>query len=147
MDFCNIRPCWLPLCRCNPVCNQCRSQLTEADGGQAGAGGAVEVQAQRRVPDCQCQRGPAALLPDWKTYLSETKVQEELWRARVPRNSVGGFFSVFTAHRCMIIYLLSGKLLFELLMRGNRKFNIYFGFSLDLFLRLLLRNFSFLHLQ
>lgn len=89
----NVCPCCLPLCRCNPVCNQCRSQLTEADCGQAGAGGAVEVQAQRRVPDCQRQRGPAAILPDWKTYLTETNGQKE--RQRVGHKKFSGVFFFF----------------------------------------------------
>ena len=32
----------------------------------------MEIQAQRRIPDCQRQGGPAALLSDWKTHMTET---------------------------------------------------------------------------
>lgn len=56
------------------MCHQCRSQLLEADGEQAGARGGVEVQAQRRVSDCQCQGGPTALFSDGKTHLMKEKV-------------------------------------------------------------------------
>lgn len=47
----------------------------------------------------------------------------------VTRNSVGCFFCfLLTAHsRTLIIYLLSGKLLFVHLMRGNRRFYILFS--------------------
>lgn len=74
--------------RCHVVCHQRRSQLPEADGEQVGARGGVEVQAQRRVSDCQCQGGPTAVFPDGKTHLTEwvavtTKItwngQENTW--------------------------------------------------------------------
>ena len=73
----------LPSCRSDPVCHQCRPQLFEADGGQAGAGGGVEVQAQRWISDCQRKGGPSALLPDRKTYMTSTHVFTGLRRVTV----------------------------------------------------------------
>lgn len=58
------------------MCHQRRSELPEADGESAGARGGVEVQAQRRVSDCQRPGGPATLFFDRKTHLMASREPE-----------------------------------------------------------------------
>lgn len=35
----------------------------------------MAVPAARRIPDCQCEGGPAALFSDWETHLRETRLR------------------------------------------------------------------------
>lgn len=59
--------------RCDVVCGLSGPQLSAPDDREIGAGGRVAVPPTRRVPDCQLQRGPAALLSDRTPYLTTIK--------------------------------------------------------------------------
>lgn len=60
-------------CRCHPVRHLSGPELPAADGGPPRAGRRVAVPAAGRIPDCQRQGRPAALLSDRAAHLTVTE--------------------------------------------------------------------------